>query len=232
MSSRPQEDIRNAKGLCIKCGVNPQGISKRTGKKMKRCTACAEKNRAQSRKLYEKNQGNKLCQTCGERPPAEGRKSCQVCLDKAGDRQKAQMEELKAKGICIDCRVEPIAPHSKNRCQTCLDKANISQTRKSWMRKAEVLRAYGGKCQECGETHFMKLSVDHVDNDGANHRKKIGNLYDWLKKNGFPKEGFQILCYNCNLGKQHNDGVPLSDGVRADVAEWLELEEGQTSLLS
>ena len=26
-------------------------------------------------------------------------------------------------------------------------------------------------------------------------------MYRWLKKHGFPKEGFQLLCYNCNCAK-------------------------------
>ena len=67
-----------------------------------------------------------------------------------------------------------------------------------------VLMHYGGipqKCSCCGESEVKFLTIDHVNNDGAKHRKEIvGNLTQWLLKNGLP-EGFQILCYNCNCAK-------------------------------
>lgn len=45
------------------------------------------------------------------------------------------------------------------------------------------------------------LDVDHVNNDGAEHRKEVrSNFYAWLKQQGFP-EGYQILCRNCNWAK-------------------------------
>ena len=31
-------------------------------------------------------------------------------------------------------------------------------------------------------------------------------FYRWLKRNNFP-EGFQVLCFNCNCGKEINKGV-------------------------
>lgn len=32
------------------------------------------------------------------------------------------------------------------------------------------------------------------------------NMYRWLMKNKYPS-GFQVLCWNCNMGKQINGGV-------------------------
>jgi hypothetical protein len=71
-------------------------------------------------------------------------------------------------------------------------------------RRAEVLAAYGGACACCGETIPEFLAVDHIHEDGSEHRKAIGGtgrLYEWLKKNNFPKDRFQLLCWNCNRGK-------------------------------
>jgi hypothetical protein len=77
----------------------------------------------------------------------------------------------------------------------------------------DVFTAYGGyKCNCCGETEKMFLSIDHVNNDGAAMRKAklySGNgtgFYLWLRKNKFPT-GFQVLCMNCQVGKHKNDGV-------------------------
>lgn len=78
--------------------------------------------------------------------------------------------------------------------------------------------AYGGYvCKCCGETTPQFLTVDHVNNDGAEFRRRefprksqsngAGHwTYAWLVKHNFP-EGFQILCMNCNYGKRMNHGV-------------------------
>ena len=68
--------------------------------------------------------------------------------------------------------------------------------------RIEVIKHYSdGKscCVRCGCDNFHLLSVDHINNDGAEHRKTMnwGNIYSWLSANNYPK-GFQILCRNCN----------------------------------
>lgn len=79
-------------------------------------------------------------------------------------------------------------------------KANQKLTRKL---KVEVLSHYGGVCICCGESEVEFLCIDHVNNDGNKHRKEIEMpIYRWLKKQGFPKDGFQILCFNCNHAKR------------------------------
>jgi hypothetical protein len=75
--------------------------------------------------------------------------------------------------------------------------------------KEAAYNAYGGfRCNCCGETTEAFLTIDHVNNDGAQHRKevRIRAIYKWLQVNDYP-EGFQILCYNCNIGKHRNKGV-------------------------
>lgn len=77
--------------------------------------------------------------------------------------------------------------------------------------RQEVIEAYGGKCVCCGIDDWRFLSIDHTNNDGASHRKdkrfRGPSIYGWLKANGFPKDRFQVLCYNCNLAKAHCGGV-------------------------
>lgn len=86
--------------------------------------------------------------------------------------------------------------------------------RRAKVRKS-VYEAYGGfRCSCCGETEPLFLTIDHIDNDGAEHRRnlktKIGKggtaFFDWLKRNKFPP-GFQVLCRNCNWGKHANGGI-------------------------
>src|SRR3989304_1647430 len=43
------------------------------------------------------------------------------------------------------------------------------------------------ECQCCGESILEFLSIDHINNNGAEERRKFGNgyaLYLWLRKNG------------------------------------------------
>lgn len=72
-----------------------------------------------------------------------------------------------------------------------------------------VFDHYGAKCACCGENESAFLSIDHKNNDGAEHRKKIGVghiLFRWIIDNAFPST-LQLLCCNCNIGKHRNGGV-------------------------
>lgn len=81
--------------------------------------------------------------------------------------------------------------------------------------KRIIIDHYGGKCACCGETELAFLTVDHINNDGNDHRKRIGGssrFYENIIKAGFPDD-LQILCWNCNEAKRllghcpHNNGV-------------------------
>jgi hypothetical protein len=79
--------------------------------------------------------------------------------------------------------------------------------------REEVFTAYGGfRCNCCGETERMFLSIDHVENNGAQERRSgLYNgggsaFYAWLRKSNFPP-GYQVLCMNCQTGKHRNGGT-------------------------
>lgn len=69
--------------------------------------------------------------------------------------------------------------------------------------KEELLIAYGSRCTCCGETIKEFLTVDHIFNDGAVYRKSKNkrHFYKQLKDLGFPKDRYQLLCWNCNAAK-------------------------------
>jgi hypothetical protein len=90
--------------------------------------------------------------------------------------------------------------------------------------KDAAYTAYGGYiCRCCGETLVPFLSLDHINNDGANHRRSVKrrNLYKWLKRQGYPP-GFQVLCMNCNFGKARNGGL-CPHAVHNDPTIWASL---------
>ena len=73
-----------------------------------------------------------------------------------------------------------------------------------------VFENYGSFCACCGEDDIRFLSIDHVNNDGNHHRKtdpRAKDIYYWLRKHNFP-EGFQVLCFNCNIGKKRHGVCP------------------------
>ncbi len=153
---------------------------------------------------------------------------CRVCkLDKPFYRYQS--------GICKECNAAYMRKwndkhREKVRAQKRLDYHKKRQDpkwvasenkrgRDYWAKlKHEVFLAYGGaKCACCGETEEAFLSIDHIFNDGATHRKEIrkplkngkgstSGILGWLKTSNFPA-GFQILCMNCNFGKSKNGGV-------------------------
>jgi len=78
--------------------------------------------------------------------------------------------------------------------------------------RLEILIHYSGnppKCSCCGEDNIEFLNIDHINHDGSRHRKTLGHgtkFYRWFLKNNFPG-GFQILCFNCNCGREINGGL-------------------------
>ena len=74
--------------------------------------------------------------------------------------------------------------------------------------KRMCIKHYGDKCSCCGEDNIKFLTMDHINNNGAEHRESIKNynIYYWLKKHGYP-DGYRVLCYNCNCGRAKNGGI-------------------------
>ena len=89
--------------------------------------------------------------------------------------------------------------------------ANEKQKARYKALREEILLAYGGCCSCCGESTVAFLELDHVESDGAEHRREIGRgshrIYLWVKKNGFPKDRFRLMCANCNQERARNKGV-------------------------
>ena len=81
--------------------------------------------------------------------------------------------------------------------------------KKSTRIKTEVMTYYGGgkpACSVCGEGRLACLTIDHINGNGAAHRKEIGGcsgiwFYKWLQKNDYP-DGYQTLCMNCQYVKR------------------------------
>jgi hypothetical protein len=85
--------------------------------------------------------------------------------------------------------------------------------------KKQIYEILGNKCVICGITNNKFLTVDHINNDGAEKRKKYhGNYNEWmdLKKRGWPIEeirgNYRILCWNhnCSMRRGYLNDDPLN----------------------
>ena len=128
-----------------------------------------------------------------------------------------------SRDLCKECNKRPVEIAYKNKagkiyyrdiCWKCrsLNNPNYNQHYKNYQKKLkeEVLNAYGNQCECCKENNPLFLTIDHINGEGNKHRKIVGSggykMYRWIKKNNFPKE-FRILCFNCNCGRQLNNGI-------------------------
>lgn len=66
-------------------------------------------------------------------------------------------------------------------------------------KKDAIIDHYGGDCNLCHIVDREVLTLDHVMNNGAEHRRQvpISQMYSWVVKNNFPLD-FRVLCFNCN----------------------------------
>jgi len=111
-------------------------------------------------------------------------------------------ESLSAYGYCPhNGRPPEEAPANSNQ-----EKAKYA--RQQWRKdKLKFISEYGERCPICGEDRWEFLTVDHVNGGGKQHRERLRshggvNFYRWLKRQGYPKDEYQLLCHNCNGAKE------------------------------
>lgn len=107
--------------------------------------------------------------------------------------------------LCFNCQYRKRMIEMKAEEQTHLKEVRAAYVKSI---KVECLESYGGcKCQ-CGEDDLTVLTLDHVNDDGAEHRRETNTrgfgFYMMLRKNGFPSDPpLQVLCMNCNIRKRN-----------------------------
>ena len=82
--------------------------------------------------------------------------------------------------------------------------------------KNEMFLHYGNICACCGEAKKEFLTLDHVGGGGSAHRKSLSKggtsggilVYLDLRKKGWPKDGYRVLCMNCNFATRYKQVCP------------------------
>jgi hypothetical protein len=141
-------------------------------------------------------------------------KCCDKCRKIMRDATQVRREQRRRSRLCVRCK-QP-SPESI-RCGECAKKHD-NYERNRYPKRAEdhrrrllklrtarrslVITGYGGACVCCQVATREFLTVDHVN---GLHGRRDSQLYKKLIEQEFPTE-YQLLCANCNQGKQLNDG--------------------------
>lgn len=193
---RRKEDAAN--DLCRDCRLN------KPCSKSGRCKDCLKVSNDEGKKRRVERRLRKECIRCGNQT-FQNKSLCNPCIQN----DAMLRAEKKDAGLCITNACYNDCKNGMSRCCEC--NAKTAKRRRSI--KQKILNHYGQMCNcncGCAVTKFEWLSVDHKNNDGADHRRKLGSIsvYDWIIRNNFP-DNIQILCFNCNCAKQFYGGCQL-----------------------
>jgi len=117
------------------------------------------------------------------------------------DKLHKKERSIKRKKYYINNKIK-ILKQTKKYFRTHKEKMMLYLANYKLQRRKLILKHYGNKCICCSEKRIEFLAIDHINNDGSilKRKYKIGDFYNWIIKNNFPKN-LQILCHNCNMSK-------------------------------
>lgn len=123
-------------------------------------------------------------------------------------KRSSKYKARKAAGVCVSCGVgQPV--EGLLRCQPCRERAA------GWHRAviSAVMAHYGTECVCCGESNQLFLTLDHAKGGGSKDRATNGGrnykyyIYKRAQETGEWPTGLQVMCFNCNCGRNLNGGV-------------------------
>jgi len=88
----------------------------------------------------------------------------------------------------------------------------------------EMIAVYGGCCQCCAEARPEFLAIDHIhgaerNDDGERVDPGGASLYEKLKKLGWPKGEYRLLCHNCNMAREMYGECPHERELREELED-------------
>jgi hypothetical protein len=153
---------------------------------------------SRERRLKHKTAGK--CTECGINSPGDGLDKCELCTAYQIHYNSKRDQARRAAGKCTEC--------GKNSPREGLDTCELCAAYQAdWQKalKIETFEAYGGAhCCTCPETRLGCLTLSHINDDGAAHRRAMGvrgtAMYNKLKDLGFPNDPpLCVQCFNCNV---------------------------------
>ena len=90
--------------------------------------------------------------------------------------------------------------YANGKCKPC---KQLHSRSRSYRYRLDVVEALGAVCADCGYTDIRALEIDHVHDNGAEHRKS-GRGASYYKSMLDHLDEYQVLCSNCNQIKRHD----------------------------
>lgn len=148
------------------------------------------------------------CTVCGESKPyslfyknaktkSGYRSECKVCVNAALRIYKASHPE-----VVLRNQKNDLLRNGKRRMRVRNESARKI--------RLEVIEAYGATCVCCDEKRIQFLTLDHIQGGGGAHRQRLGarGVYNEVKRLGFPRDTFRLLCMNCNFARRFGKQCP------------------------
>lgn len=144
------------------------------------CTHHLEKQKLKAIRRKLRRLDANMCSYCNLRPLVAGKTKCIDCVERDKERYKKTSAEIR-------------------------ERVRLNYQSRYSALKVDVYAAYGNKCACCGEKNDAFFTLDHVNNDGREHRDELGSnggmhILLWIKDNNYP-DTIQLLCANCHLAK-------------------------------
>jgi hypothetical protein len=222
-------------GPCLKCGskttyITPKGkhlwfpkeggnwCKSCYGKSMKKghCVLC---DRLESKQWYRVKKG-RICNPCYDKQLVSGK--CDNCgatqsknwFTKYGKtRCDSCYAKVKKLGHCDFCGTKSsqswFNDYEKKSCRKCHGVKYTTQLKIDAFKHYAINGKIECSWKGCHISDIDMLTIDHIDNKGAQHRKQLrgdrrgsGPIYRELKKENYKNKNYQILCWNHNLKKE------------------------------
>lgn len=110
-----------------------------------------------------------------------------------------------AAGLCYMCGAVATYGNGHRYCNKHWKKKNQRGSNTAKSLRQLILKEYGGKCVCCNESRPEFLALDHIQGGSSNKPPAIkirrDNHYRRVKKEGFPKNTYRLLCHNCNQSR-------------------------------
>ncbi len=177
---------------CSECAVQLES-------KKWRCSECTEKERQRVKRARKKYRALGLCNYCPN-PVDAGSIVCVEHRNKRKVNDDKRRANRTASQLCTSCGSELPKGASRLTCSACSERNRLGSEQK----RRTIFSWYGSGCACCGESNYYFLTLDHVNNDGAQERKQLGGQQQvlsrlWKEQCTLPE--YQLLCYNCNCAK-------------------------------
>lgn len=141
---------------------------------------------------------------------SEQNKLCHFCRNPLNTLELFEFNNIFNHPACKFCVFEMVTKLNKGKSKNMRD----ALYKKNYYLnlKMSLINGYGGICECCGEHEAYFLTIDHINGGGRKETKtlkKIGSsFYKYLIDNGYPKDNYRLLCYNCNCSRGYYGYCP------------------------